>query len=277
MKVLLTVLLGAGILIFHFSLKKPFDKEEVREVIKDQKMAELWLHKLPPDFQLNLLNNETFHLAETIGKKIIILNFFTTWCGPCKSEMGEFVRFQEEHSDKDLLFILISVREDSERVENFLKSNHISIPAGVDLKGEIAKLYNVKSFPTTIYISRSGAVKLYEVGAIPNADVAFLNLLKADLKIEIELIDRVRYEKIYMEQGHPAKTLIAEHPRQRKSKRDSRSISVRIKCPNCDVALEKCSCETGKKIMEELSKIPSEGKNDGDILKELFLLPEAER
>lgn len=126
--------------------------------------------KAVPDFVLELLDGRRFRLSAHIGKKVIILNFFATWCGPCKKELSELISFYEKRSNEPLLVIGIDGGESREKVERFVSRYGITFPVGIDGNGEVQESYGVRSFPTTVLIGSDGAVQMFHIGPIRNAE-----------------------------------------------------------------------------------------------------------
>src|SRR5260370_6815139 len=81
----------AGILlgILHFVLKPAPDEKLLREYAQHMANSTEWQGRIAPDFELKTTRGERFQLSENIGKKIIVLNFFPTWCGPSPEEKPE--------------------------------------------------------------------------------------------------------------------------------------------------------------------------------------------
>jgi peroxiredoxin len=136
--------------------------------------------KAAPDFTLKLLDGSTFRLSDHLGKKVIILNFFATWCGPCKKEMPELTSFLEKHRDEPLIMIGIDGGESHRKVRSFVSEYGVTFPVGID-KGSIQESYGVRSFPTTVLIGADGTVGLFHMGPVRDAEGTFGPLLKKSL------------------------------------------------------------------------------------------------
>ena len=172
----IVLLLFAVVILFHFSAKKQPVPDETSG-FEFLRQPLVWQGKLAPDLTLSLLDGERFVLSEQVGKKVIILNFFATWCGPCKAEMPELVRFADKHRDEPLLMIGIDSDEREDAVRDFVKNFGVSYPVAIDKNNGAQKLFSVRSFPTTVVIGADGTILLYEMGQIQNADIAFDALL----------------------------------------------------------------------------------------------------
>ncbi len=97
--------------------------------------------KTAPDFSLAQLNGGTMKLADYKGK-LIVLNFWASWCGPCRAEMPTFVKIQNKYKDKNVAFLGVAI-EDKENVENFLKEVPINYPTsyGVEEAYKVSAKY----------------------------------------------------------------------------------------------------------------------------------------
>lgn len=119
-----------------------------------------------PDFTLNSHDGTKVKLSSYFGKKVIFLNFWASWCGPCKLEMPEFNEANAEliKSNKAILFAIDTFEKESVG-KAFITKNNYSMNFLFDPDGQVAKLYNVEGIPTTIVIGLDGTVKDIQVGS----------------------------------------------------------------------------------------------------------------
>jgi len=161
----------------HYALKPSPSERQLQEYAQGMTSSTEWKGQIAPDFQLETTTGARFQVSDNVGKKVIVLNFFATWCGPCREEMPELNRYFNEHKGDPFLLVGIDSEETAERVEAYLKELKLDFPAGIDA-GTIAKQYDVSALPTTVLIGADGKVQFYEMGSLANADVAFDNLLQ---------------------------------------------------------------------------------------------------
>ena len=84
---ILIVLTGVLLGILHYKLKPAPDEKQIREYAQSMSNSTEWQGKMAPDFELKTTDGQKFQVSENVGKKTIVLNFFATWCGPCRAEM----------------------------------------------------------------------------------------------------------------------------------------------------------------------------------------------
>lgn len=123
-----------------------------------------------PDFTLETLAGETVTLSELKGKKVI-LNFWATWCPPCKAEMPHMESFYSKLTDEDQVeLIAVNVTESEKlgisEVENFVKSYKLSFPIPLDKTAEVTRMYGVFSMPTTFMIDTKGRIAQKVIGPL---------------------------------------------------------------------------------------------------------------
>ncbi|MDP4084609.1 MAG: TlpA disulfide reductase family protein [Bacillota bacterium] len=109
-----------------------------------------------PDFELTTLTGETVKLSDLKGKKVM-LNFWATWCPPCKAEMPEMEKFYKQ---KDPNLVLIAVNIDPENdVKGFAAKDGITFPILLDKDGSVNKTYQILAIPTTYFIDQKGIIQ----------------------------------------------------------------------------------------------------------------------
>ena len=123
-----------------------------------------------PDFTLASVGGGSKSLSDYKGK-VVMLNFWATWCGPCKREIPDFIEMQEAYRDQGFEILGVSLDDPNARdaVAAFVKSQGINYDI-VYGNGEVAQAYGgVRSIPTTFLIDREGNVVSSKVGLTPKA------------------------------------------------------------------------------------------------------------
>ena len=115
------------------------------------------------DFTVSLADGGEFTLSDHEGK-VILLNFWATWCGPCVGEMPAFEQLQETYGE-DLVLLAVNSGEDEGTVKAFLEENGYTFPVALDPRYEVALLYPSDSIPYTVIIGADGKVAAIQLGA----------------------------------------------------------------------------------------------------------------
>jgi peroxiredoxin len=119
--------------------------------------------EVPNDTSFQALDGPAVKLSEQKGK-IVILNFWATWCPPCRAEMPAIDRLWNKNKDKAFTVMGVSVGEKPEIVRDFIAKNGYGYPIFVDPSGELGSAFNARSIPTTYILDKSGAVIAGKVG-----------------------------------------------------------------------------------------------------------------
>jgi thiol-disulfide isomerase/thioredoxin len=109
-----------------------------------------------PDFELKSLDGKTVHLSDYRGKAVL-LNFWATWCVPCKEEMPWLVAFQKQYAPKGLVILGIAMDASADPVRKFTKTVQVNYPVLLGNQ-RIADKYYVKALPASIFIDRNGRI-----------------------------------------------------------------------------------------------------------------------
>jgi cytochrome c biogenesis protein CcmG/thiol:disulfide interchange protein DsbE len=111
-----------------------------------------------PAFELIGLNEQMYSLESLHGKPVVI-NFWASWCDPCKEEAPELVRLYDAYKDDLEIYAVNLTKNDRvEDVAEFVKTYKFKFPVLLDSKGEVAKKYKVIAIPTTFFVNRDGVI-----------------------------------------------------------------------------------------------------------------------
>jgi peroxiredoxin len=118
-----------------------------------------------PDFTLSDLNGNPTSLSQFKGK-IVFLNVWATWCGPCKTEMPSMEKLYQKFKKEDFVMLAISIdRQGKSVVIPFLEEMGLTFPVLLDPNGSIQKLYKIRALPSSLIIDKMGFVDTREAGA----------------------------------------------------------------------------------------------------------------
>ncbi len=117
-----------------------------------------------PVFELKDLNGQTISLEDFRGKAVL-LNFWATWCGPCRGEMPYLEEIYQEWSNKKLVLLAVNIGESSSQAKGYLQNNNLSLPVLLDTREVVAQQYNITAIPTTFFVDKDGIIQDKVVGS----------------------------------------------------------------------------------------------------------------
>ncbi len=124
-----------------------------------------------PDFQLATLEGEMVTLADYRGQTVMI-NFWATWCPPCRSEMPDMEQIYQEGKTQDIVVLAVNMQEAKEPVQAFIDKYGLTFPVLLDTSGEISQKFGVQSLPTSLFIDPEGNVSSFSVGALNKSAIS---------------------------------------------------------------------------------------------------------
>ena len=120
---------------------------------------------LAPAFALTDLSGQSVNLSDYRGK-IVILNFWASWCPPCRAEMPAIQQMYQSYQGQGLIVLAVdaSNQDTPGAMQTFLRSFEHSFPILLDSTGEVNRLYAISSLPTTFFIGRDGTIRDLVIG-----------------------------------------------------------------------------------------------------------------
>jgi cytochrome c biogenesis protein CcmG/thiol:disulfide interchange protein DsbE len=122
-----------------------------------------------PDFELKTLDGTSIRLSDLKGK-VVAVNFWATWCEPCRIEMPDLEARAESHA-ADLVVLGVNFDESPEDVRAFGKRVGVAFPLLLDPGGVVQHLYRVLGYPTTFFVDRDGVIRAEHVGLMTPAQI----------------------------------------------------------------------------------------------------------
>lgn len=133
-----------------------------------------------PWFAAELVSGDTFEMADLQGK-VILINFWATWCGPCVGEMPAFESLYADYADNpDVAIVAVDVEEKKKAVDYFAEVNGYTFPIAYDEQGKIGNRYPTSGIPYTVIVGKDGYIRTIHLGA-RDADTQY-EIYKADIE-----------------------------------------------------------------------------------------------
>lgn len=126
--------------------------------------------KTAPDFELKDLSGKDVKLSDFRGKNVV-LNFWASWCPPCREEMPEFQKIYSENQD-NLVVIGVNLQESRENAESFVKRLGITFPILLDPNAQVKDMYNVFTQPVTYFIDANGKIVGKKFGPLTSEEIS---------------------------------------------------------------------------------------------------------
>jgi peroxiredoxin len=137
--------------------------EEIFGQQPEEQKPHALLGKPAPPVKLDIYAGGKFDLAAQKGK-VVILDFWATWCGPCVQALPVISKVAESFADKGVVFYAVNLQEDADTVKKFFVDEKLEVPVLMDLKGETAAAYLAAAIPQTVLVGKDGSVQVVHVG-----------------------------------------------------------------------------------------------------------------
>jgi peroxiredoxin len=132
-----------------------------------------------PNFKLKDITGNQVSLSDYRGKKNVYLNFWATWCPPCKAEMPDIEKLYQQTKNSNLVILAVNAGEPRDTVKSFMKKSKYNFKALVDSDGTVSDIYSVISIPRSIFIDKNGYIKASRIGAISKQEMDdYIKMLK---------------------------------------------------------------------------------------------------
>lgn len=149
----------SGLLFFRMGfLPKQKAPGVAEEKLLKKLNIEKWDKPVPArDFALKDLQGNTVRLQDFKGK-VVFLNFWATWCPPCRLEMPTMEELHQEFGNRGLVILAINYRERPDEIRDFFAEYHLTFSSLLDQEGKVMELYQAWSFPATYLINKKGEI-----------------------------------------------------------------------------------------------------------------------
>ena len=120
-----------------------------------------------PDFTLKSISGQNIKLSELRGQ-VVLVNFWATWCAPCKEELPFFNRLYSKNKVAGLEILAVNIDKFSSQAKTFSQNLGLSFPILLDSSGKVSASYRIHTMPTTAVVSKDGTIRFIHRGFIPS-------------------------------------------------------------------------------------------------------------
>jgi len=139
--------------------------DELARLLRNARIQPINQRLEPSDFTLQFLSGGSAALSSYKGK-VVILNFWATWCPPCREEMPSMETLYQRYKNNGFEMLAVNIRENTDTVRQFIQRNNYNFPIMLDLDGRVNANYGVISIPTTFIINKEGRMVGRVIGSI---------------------------------------------------------------------------------------------------------------
>lgn len=147
-------------------IQEKVEEEIIKSEINSMQDDIINIGETAPDFTLEDLDGNKVSLKDFKGEKIVYLNFWATWCPPCRMEMPDLNRLYEEYKDEDFVVLAVNLGESEKIVREFIEENQYTFPVLLDESQKVGINYNTFAIPTSVIIDKEGVVRVYVPGLL---------------------------------------------------------------------------------------------------------------
>jgi thiol-disulfide isomerase/thioredoxin len=130
-----------------------------------------------PDFALRSMKGPPMRLSEHLGE-VVIINFWATWCGPCRQEMPLLDELYGKYQRAGLILLSVNIDEAAEPAIEMAQTLKVSYPVLFDTRKEVSRAYDVSAMPVTVLVDRAGVVRYVSEGYKPGYEKRYTEKLR---------------------------------------------------------------------------------------------------
>ena len=138
-------------------------------------------HAATPDFTLPARGGGTVRLSGLKGQ-VVMINFWATWCGPCRQEMPLLEQIQARYEPLGFTIVGINVEPDSDAAQAWLTKVPVTFPILFDRENKVAESFGVDGMPSTVFIDRAGTVRYVHRGYRPGDEAKYADMVRSLVK-----------------------------------------------------------------------------------------------
>ena len=134
-----------------------------------------------PDFTLHAMDGPNLRLKEQRGR-VVMVNFWATWCGPCRQEMPQLNRLYEKYKSSGFVLLGVNVDDDTKKAAEVAGKLGVTFPVLLDTDKSVSKLYDLSTMPSTVIIDRDGKVRYVHRGYLTGYEENYEKQIRELLK-----------------------------------------------------------------------------------------------
>jgi len=135
------------------------------------------VNKPAPDFALRSMQGPSMRMSEHLGE-VVIINFWATWCGPCRQEMPLLDALYGKYKQAGLVLLSVNIDEKVEPAIEMAQTLKVSYPVLFDARKEVSRAYDVGAMPVTVLVDRAGVVRYVSEGYKPGYEKRYTEKLR---------------------------------------------------------------------------------------------------
>lgn len=139
--------------------------------------ASVELKGAAPDFTLKSAKGTNLKLSEFRGD-VVMINFWASWCGPCKQEMPILNDMYLKYRDMGFTLLAVNVEEDSAKAQNMIRELKVVFPVLFDTENKVSEMYKVEAMPSTVLVDRSGNMRYLHRGYVPGTEDEYVRQVR---------------------------------------------------------------------------------------------------
>jgi peroxiredoxin len=136
---------------------------------------------IAPDFTLRTMGGPNMRLTEQRGR-VVMINFWATWCGPCRQEMPELAKLYEKYKSSGFVLMGVNVDDDTRNAVALAEKLGVKFPVLLDTDKTVSKAYDLSTMPSTVIIDRDGKVRFVHRGYLTGYEDTYDKQIRELLK-----------------------------------------------------------------------------------------------
>ncbi|MFC4386427.1 redoxin domain-containing protein [Gracilibacillus marinus] len=162
--IVLLGMLGYAVVSFYTKEKEAYPYQ-IDEIVNEDEQVGLEIGEVAPDFELQTLNGEFVKLSDYRGKTVM-LNFWATWCPPCRAEMPDMEKFYQDTDIEILAINLVDSESSMDQITSFVEEYQLTFPILLDNGNKASEMYRIRPIPTSLFIDTNGIIQYQVYGPL---------------------------------------------------------------------------------------------------------------